>query len=288
MKQGFTITRTLATHDEFEAMFAASVDMITLHELDGTVRLASEACRAILGFEPAELIGRMPAETFVYAEDVPLLTAAIERLRKGLETIDFTFRARTETGSPQWLETRISTVRDGNGSATGFVAVSRVVTDRLEAERLLQTQLERYRQIADAVPGMTVWIVDRAMRCRFAAGAGFPSLGIDPASCFDRPLGEILSADRLAAVRPHLEEAFAGRTSTEDDQSVPNRNFWLRYVPVAETSGAVEEVLVVGMEVTDREQTHEALRRSEASFSTRSTIRRSAWRSLPRTVRCCA
>ena len=267
MKQGFTITRTLATHDEFEAMFAASVDMITLHELDGTVRLASEACRAILGCEPAELIGRLPAETFVYAEDVPLLTAAIERLRKGLETIDFTFRARTETGSPQWLETRISTVRDGNGSATGFVAVSRVVTDRLEAERLLQTQLERYRQIADAVPGMTVWIVDRAMRCRFAAGAGFPSLGIDPASCFDRPLGEILSADRLAAVRPHLEEAFAGRTSTEDDQSVPNRNFWLRYVPVAETSGAVEEVLVVGLEVTDREQTHEALRRSEASFS---------------------
>ena len=64
-------------------------------------------------------------------------------------------------------------VRDVNGSATGFVAVSRVVTDRLESERRLQAQLERYRQIADAVPGMTVWIVDRDLRCRFAAGAGF-------------------------------------------------------------------------------------------------------------------
>jgi len=267
MTDGFTLTRTLATHEEFEAMFAASVDMITLHDLDGTVRLASEACRTILGYEPAELIGRTPAETFVYAEDVPLLSAAIDRLRKGLETIDFTFRARTETGQPQWLETRISVVRDGNGSATGFVAVSRVVTDRLEAERRVQSQLERYRQIADAVPGMTLWIVDRAMRCRFAAGAGFSSIGVDPATCVDRALSEFLSADRLAAVRPHLEEAFAGQTSTEDDSSLAGHRFWLRYLPVAGLSGAVEEVLVVGVEVTDREQTHEALRRSEASFS---------------------
>ena len=124
MTQGMTMTRALATHDEFEAMFAASVDMITLHELDGTVRLASEACRAILGCAPDELIGRMPAETFVYAEDVPLLAAAIDRLRKGLEHVDFTFRARTETGRPQWLETRISVVRDaqrlGNGVRRGL------------------------------------------------------------------------------------------------------------------------------------------------------------------------
>jgi diguanylate cyclase (GGDEF)-like protein/PAS domain S-box-containing protein len=261
------MTRTLATHDEFEAMFTASVDMITLHDLDGTVRLASEACRAILGFEPDEMIGRMPAETFVYAEDVPLLAAAIDRLRKGLDTIDFTFRARTETGRPQWLETRISVVRDANGSATSFVAVSRVVTDRLEAERRLQAQLERYRQIADAVPGMTVWIVDRQFRCRFAAGAGFSSIGVDPTSFTDRPLAEVLSAGRFSAVRPHLEQAFAGRTSTEEDPSLAGRHFWLRYLPIAGASGAVEEVLVVGLEVTDREQAHAALRRSEASFS---------------------
>ncbi|HLN05135.1 MAG TPA: PAS domain S-box protein, partial [Acidimicrobiales bacterium] len=267
MTQGFTTARPLATHDEFVAMFRASVDLITLHELDGTVQLASEASRTILGLEPDELVGRLPAETFVYAEDVPLLTAAIDRLRKGRETIDFTFRARTETGRPQWLESRIGVVRDANGSATGFVAISRVVTDRLETDRRLQAQLERYRQIADAVPGMTVWMIDRELRCRFAAGAGFSSIGADPATCVDRPLEKLLAADRFSGVKPHLEEAFAGLTSTEEDSSLPGHHFWLRYLPIAGRSGAIEEVLVVSLEVTDREQTHEALRRSEASFS---------------------
>jgi diguanylate cyclase (GGDEF)-like protein/PAS domain S-box-containing protein len=243
-------------------------EMITLHDLDGTVRLASEACRAVLGFSPDRLVGRMPAETFVYAEDVPVLEAAVERLRKGSETIDFTLRARTESGRPQWLEARITLVRDANGSATGFVAVSHAVTDRLQAERRAQSQLERYRQIADAVPGMTVWIVDRELRCRFAAGAGFSVIGVDPARCFDRPLAELLSPDRFAAARPHLEEAFAGLTSTEEDSSLPGHQYWLRYLPIAATSGALEEVLVVSLDVTDRERAHEALRRSEASFST--------------------
>ncbi len=267
MTQGFTTTRPVATHNELAAIFAASVDLITLHELDGTIRFASQACLTILGFAPDELVGRAPAETFLYAEDVPVMDAAIDRLRSGRETVDFTFRARTETGKPQWLETRIGVVRDGNDSATGFVAVSRVVTDRRESERRLQAQLGRYRQIADAVPGMTVWIVDRELRCRFAAGAGFSAVTVEPAACVDRSLGELLSADRLAGLRPHLEAAFAGTTSTEEDSSVAGHHYWLRYLPIAGASGAIDEVLMVGLEVTDREQTHEALRRSEASFS---------------------
>ena len=141
------------------------------------------------------------------------------------------------------------------------------MTDRLEAERRLQAQLERYRQIADAVPGMTVWIIDREIRCRFAAGAGFSSIAVDPASFVDRPLAEVLSRERFFAVRPHLMAAFAGRTSTEEDPSLSGHHFWLRYLPITGTSGEVEEVLVVGLEVTDREQAYEALRRSEASFS---------------------
>ena len=119
MTQGMTMTRALATHDEFEAMFAASVDMITLHELDGTVRFASEACRTILGCAPDELIGRKPAETFVYAEDVPLLAAAIDRLRQRTRTRSTSrFAPAPRRAGLQWLETRISVVRDENGSAT--------------------------------------------------------------------------------------------------------------------------------------------------------------------------
>jgi diguanylate cyclase (GGDEF)-like protein/PAS domain S-box-containing protein len=266
MSEGFTTARPLSSHYEFAAMFAAFADLVTFHDLDGTIRLASDSSRSILGLAPDELIGRMPAETFLSPEDLPLLDAAIDRLLKGEDTVAVTFRVPTETSPAEWLEARIGAVRGLKGSATGFVAVSRVVTGRVETELRHHERLERYRQITDAVPGMTAWVIDRELRCRFAAGAGFPSI-TGPDACVGRPLAQLLSADRFETARRHLEECFAGRTVNEESSRPGRHQFWSRYLPVATSSGAVEEVLVVNLEVTDRERTHEALRRSEASFS---------------------
>jgi diguanylate cyclase (GGDEF)-like protein/PAS domain S-box-containing protein len=76
-----------------------------------------------------------------------------------------------------------------------------------------------------------------------------------------------LSTERYAAARCHIDEALAGRASAEEHSSLDGRRFWSQYIPVTAVSGAIEEVLVVNLEATERERTHEALRRSEASFS---------------------
>src|ERR1035441_3323811 len=88
----------IGLQDELASVLSGVGDLVTVHDLDGRIRLASESSRAILGVAPGELVGRMPEESFVYAEDVVELTAAIERLRKGDETAALTFRARTESG----------------------------------------------------------------------------------------------------------------------------------------------------------------------------------------------
>ena len=196
MPRRFTTMRSFAAHYEFATMFAASADLVTLHDLDGTIRLASQSSRAVLGLAPDELIGRMPAETFLRTEDVPQLAAALDRLRKGADTVELTLGARTRTGQPQWLETRLGAVRGLDGSATGFLAISRVVTDRLETERRLQTQLERYRQITNAVPGMTAWIIDRDLRCRFAAGDRLRPIAATP----DRPVAACASGNCASGI----------------------------------------------------------------------------------------
>ena len=58
MPEGFTALRPFPSHYEFAAMFAAFADLVTLHDLDGTVRLASDSSCAILGLAPDQLIGR--------------------------------------------------------------------------------------------------------------------------------------------------------------------------------------------------------------------------------------
>jgi len=267
MPEGFTAARPLVGHYEFATMFAAFADLVTLHDLDGTIRLASDSSRAILGLAPNEIIGRTPADVFVCPEDAPLFAAAIDRLRDGEDVVEVTFRVQAQTSQTGWLEARIGAVRGLKGSPTAFVAVSRLVTDRLEAERRQREDLERYRQVAHAVPGMTAWVIDRQLRCRFAAGGGFPSVGGGPDACVGHRLAQLLSPDRFEAARRHLEECFAGLAATEESSKPGRHQFLTRYLPVTSSSGAIEEVLVVNLEVTTREQTHEALRRSEASFS---------------------
>src|ERR1035437_7967448 len=125
MTTSFISAETTGVPDELATVLSGVGDLVTVHDLDGRIRLASESSRAILGVAPGELVGRMPEESFVYAEDVVELTAAIERLRKGDETAAVTSRARTESGQAQWLESRIGTMRDASGAAGGLVAVSR-------------------------------------------------------------------------------------------------------------------------------------------------------------------
>ena len=133
MPEGFTALRPFPSHYEFAAMFAAFADLVTVHELDGTVRFASDSSREILGLAPDQLIGRPASEVLCCAEDAALLTSAIERVRGGDDTADVTFRGLTQDSQSPWLETRIGVVKGLKGSATGFVAVSRLVTDRVEA-----------------------------------------------------------------------------------------------------------------------------------------------------------
>ena len=147
--------------DELAAVLSGMADLLTVHDLDGRIRLVSESSRAILGTAPADLVGRMPGESFVYAEDALELDAAIDRLRKGDETVELIFRARTESGRPQWLESRIGTMRDATGAASGLVAVSRVVTEREQTHEALRQSEASFSSAFDYSPiGMVITAPD--------------------------------------------------------------------------------------------------------------------------------
>ena len=104
------------------------------------------------------------------------------------------------------------------------------------------------------------------MNCQ-TSNTNFPSITRGADAFVDRPLAQLFGADRLEAARRHLQECFAGLTATDESSRPGRHQFWTRYLPITSSAGAIEEALIVNLEVADREQTHEALRRSEASFS---------------------
>ncbi len=84
----------------------ASLDMIATIGIDGAFKSMSQASRAILGYEPEELVGRS-FMSLVHHDDRELSAKATAALVKGTSTNRFDNRCRRKDGSIAWIEWNI-------------------------------------------------------------------------------------------------------------------------------------------------------------------------------------
>lgn len=102
--------QTVPAHNEvdFRALIENSLDIVTLLEPDGTIRLQSPSAEAHLGYQPKEMVGRNVFD-FVHPEDrdrvFKFFSAAFqEALQNPQITKKIQFRATHRTGTPVVLE----------------------------------------------------------------------------------------------------------------------------------------------------------------------------------------
>lgn len=127
-------------------------DMITLFSSEFLRLYVSLACRDLLGYEPHEMVGISPGG-ITHPEDRRALHEALDRrLLAGQTTARASYRARRRDGRYVWLETSGRRLEDGSG----FVAVTRDVTERKALEVQLEHANHRLRALAreDALTGL--------------------------------------------------------------------------------------------------------------------------------------
>lgn len=133
----------------FRLLTEQASDVISLHDTSGVCLFLSPSVRPILGYEPAELLGRgfrplVPDDDAAVFEQ--LTTRLVGQARGGVATERF--RLRRKDGSLVWIEAaaRIADYRQ----QTRIVVVSRDVTDQVRVEEELETALIRAEHAADA------------------------------------------------------------------------------------------------------------------------------------------
>jgi PAS domain S-box-containing protein len=114
----------------------------------GRYTYVSRNVRAILGFEPEELVTQAPLQT-VHPDDVSRLVAAGERLAAGSSGETVQVRKRHARGFDVWLEVHISAVRDrGTNAVLEIEGTARDVTKQVETERALRQRVSAEALIA--------------------------------------------------------------------------------------------------------------------------------------------
>jgi diguanylate cyclase (GGDEF)-like protein/PAS domain S-box-containing protein len=138
----------------YRALVETSTDVIALIHLDGRIAYVNQACREVLGYEPAQMWGRHITE-FVANRELPGAEAVFERIKRGRPRFRAKLVALRTDGSEVHLMTNASPLQNTAGQVTGVVIIATDVSDMIAAEERLRAAEERYRSLVEQLPAIS-------------------------------------------------------------------------------------------------------------------------------------
>jgi len=138
---------------QFRLLIENTSDLITIVDADGVVQYQSPSIQRVIGFSPADLLGKSIFE-FIAADDAGAVRQFIDRRlhRAGtLAPVEFRFRMRD--GSYRILEC-VANILPDDPARLGIVLASRDVTDRRRAS-------DNFRILVESAPDAIVGVDER-------------------------------------------------------------------------------------------------------------------------------
>jgi len=182
-----------------------STDMILLVGRDGHRLYASPACRALLGYEPEEMLAIRTKDS-IHPEDV---AQVLDTLAKGKAVPALIYRMRRKDGSYVWVEAAGREVRTTRQSPQRLVIV-RDIQHRVAAEQRLKESEARYRLLADHTTDM-VLLLDLDLVRRYVSPACRELFGYEPEELIGRKSGGEAHVDDGECLAEVLRSLLDGR-----------------------------------------------------------------------------
>ena len=130
-------------------------DLIIVRDLQYRCLYASRSYLEHLGYSSTELQGSDSLQV-LHPDDVEAARNAISQVRQDHQPRSLKVRLRHKNGSTRHVESIISLLRNSDGTAEGFVTVSRLIDERILAERRLQEAHDETELFLESIPSILI------------------------------------------------------------------------------------------------------------------------------------
>jgi PAS domain S-box-containing protein len=271
-----------------------ATDLICRHQLDATFIFISPACRLLLGYEPEELLGRLPYDYF-HPEDKALVRLSHDKVLATTDTDVISYRFRRKDNSYIWFETSSKVIRDPlTGTPWEIITVSRDVTERKSAdEALLQTNLrlgasrDTLQRLIQQMP-IGVQVFDTDGLCSDCNETYMEIFGVESRDQVIGKFSIIKHTNNDAKLITAFQNALQGEISDlgeiELNFNRANREFSARvgrlvigvtFCPIYDENQQIVSVIALNQDLTERKVAEEALLKTNLRLeASRNTLER--------------
>ncbi len=278
------------------------LDVVGELDLNGIFTYVNPYIYDELGYQPDEIIGREIYE-FVHPDDAKKITKVLFRRPK---SHDFIPEIRLKNNKNQfiWYEIKARRIKDYNNQRKILITLKNISKVKVLEERLEKKE-ENYQKITNSFPEIQFWkvftpskyervirttsemlkvIIKNIPQCVFWKDTNFKYLGCNgnysefigiehPESIIGKTDEDLLSnREKIQQIREsETSVMLSGKSSYHTNESwiiEKGENIWLDVsrVPLIETKGDVNGILVTFEEITDRKIAEEKLRNSEKKY----------------------
>ena len=256
-------------------------DMVSRHSPAGDYTYVSAASKALLGYEPEELVGRSSFD-FFHPCDVEMLQQALAKALNR-QVISSRHRIRRKDGAYTWVESVARAVFDPKThQVLEFVGVTRDITERMRTEEALRESEAKFRSIVEHSHDGIVLANEQGDVVEWNWGQE-QITGLEKAQAIGQPIWDIQfqllpQAQRTQARYEHgkaltQEYCRTGQFPTSrrlQDVEIQHADGTLRIIQQSPFSFQTEKGRMLGSvtrDITERVRALDALRESKARLS---------------------
>ncbi|MEA1927545.1 MAG: PAS domain S-box protein [Candidatus Auribacterota bacterium] len=253
-------------------------EMVIVNDLDNRITYVNPAAEEILGYTPRELIGRHIGDIFdnIVGDPPHLAPWSVERDINGIwrgEVLN-----RKKDGSIINVHLTLSWLRDRTGEIIGCVGVSRDITRHKEMEVALRESEERFRNLTEYIPGVSIQGYRPDGTVFFWNKASEEIYGYSPSEAIGKNLGNLI-------IPPDLKPLFlqslgeggkviksgeflpAGELILKDKKGHPVSVYSIHTAVYAE--GKEPELFCIDVDLSERKKMEAALRQAHDQLEER-------------------